>query len=189
MTHPMLARPEPAITPPRNTTRRELQIPIWQKAMLYLGATLAVFLTFRLVQVMAHYDWADLGGVVMLAHAGVALLASVLTAWMLLSPKGTPLHKITGRLWSAMLLFIAISSFWLRDGFGAAMGIPFGIGPIHLLSGITIFAVISGIVAIRRGNVKRHVSQMVTVCWALLIAGAFTLMPGRLMQQLAFFTL
>lgn len=189
MTHPITARPESAAEKSSSNRQHELLIPAWQRFLLYLGAALAVFLTVRLVQVMAGYDWVDLGGVIMLAHAGVALLASLLTAWMLLSPKGTPLHKVMGRIWSAMLLFIALSSFWLRDGFGAAMGVPFGIGPIHLLSAITIVAVIGGIVAIRQGKVKQHVSQMVTVCWALLIAGAFTLLPGRLMQQLAFFTL
>ncbi len=157
------------------------------RAALWLGAAIALYLLVRQVQVMLAYDWQAIGGAVMLAHSGVALVASLLTAWMLMAPKGTRVHRWMGRLWSAMLLFIAVSSFGLRDGYGAAMGLPLGIGPIHVLSAITIFSVTAGIVAIRRGKVNTHISYMVTVCWALLIAGAFTLLPGRFMQQLAFF--
>ncbi len=156
---------------------------------LYLGAALALALLLRQFQVMAQYDWEALGGGVMLAHSGIALVASLLTVWMLLAPKGTVMHRWAGRAWSAMLLFIALSSFALRDGIGAALGFPFGIGPIHALSGLAIYSVVTGIIAIRRGNRIRHVQQMVSVCWALLIAGAFTLMPGRFVQQLAFFAL
>lgn len=156
---------------------------------LYLGAALATYLLVRQIQIMVSYDWADVGGGIMLAHSGVALAASILTVWMLLAPKGTRLHRWAGRAWSAMLLFIAVSSFALREGIGAALGFPFGIGPIHALSGLAIYSVTAGIMAIRRGDKNRHVQHMVSVCWALLIAGAFTLMPGRLMQQLAFFVL
>lgn len=164
-------------------------LPVWAKLALYLGVVVAVFLSVRLVQVMAQYGVNSLGGVVMLAHTAVALVASLLTAWMLLAPKGTAKHKAMGRIWAVMLLFIALSSFGLRDGFGAAMGWPLGLGPIHLLSALTVYSVTHGIVAIRRGRVQTHVANMVGVCWALLIAGAFTLVPGRLMHQLAIFAL
>lgn len=156
---------------------------------LYVGAALALFLLFRQFQVMMQYDWQTIGGGVMLAHSGIALLASLLTVWMLLAPKGTTLHRWAGRTWSVMLLFIALSSFALRDGIGAALGFPLGLGPIHVLSGLAVYSVMTGVIAIRRGNRTRHVQQMVSVCWALLIAGAFTLLPGRFVQQLAFFTL
>ena len=174
-----------------NTNRPNptLALKPFQRVALWMAAVLATFLLVRQLQVMLAYDWQAIGGGMMLAHSGVALVASLLTAWMLMAPKGTPVHRWMGRVWSVMLIFIAVSSFWLRDGYGALMGLPFGIGPIHILSVITIWAVSSGIWAIRQGQMTRHVSNMVTVCWALLIAGAFTLLPGRLMQQLAFFAL
>lgn len=167
----------------------QYNLPVWAKLALYLGVIVAVFLSVRLVQVMAQYGVNNLGGVVMLAHTGVALVASLLTAWMLLAPKGTARHKTRGRIWAAMLLFIALSSFGLRDGFGAAMGWPLGLGPIHLLSALTVYSVTHGVIAIRRGRIQTHIANMVGVCWALLIAGAFTLLPGRLMHQLAIFVL
>ncbi|MCH8552814.1 MAG: DUF2306 domain-containing protein [Natronospirillum sp.] len=159
------------------------------KVILWAGAILSAFLLVRQVQIMMVYAFNQIGGIVMLAHSGVALIASMLTAWMLIAPKGTQVHRWMGRIWSAMLIFIAVSSFWLRDGFGAAMGLPLGLGPIHILSAITIFSVTQGILAIRKGNLKTHIANMVTVCWALLIAGAFTLLPGRFIQQLAFFVI
>jgi len=164
-------------------------LPAWAKLALYLGVVVAAFLSVRLVQVMAQYGVNSLGGMVMLSHTAVALVASLLTAWMLLAPKGTATHKTMGRIWSVMLVFIALSSFALRDGFGAAMGWPLGLGPIHLLSALTIYSVTHGVVAIRRGQIQTHIANMVGVCWALLIAGAFTLLPGRLMHQLAIFVL
>ncbi|TGG91779.1 DUF2306 domain-containing protein [Natronospirillum operosum] len=157
------------------------------RVILWAGVVLAAFLLVRQLQIMLTYEFNQIGGIVMLAHSGVALVASLLTAWMLIGPKGTQVHRWMGRIWSVMLVFIAVSSFWLRDGFGAAMGWPLGLGPIHILSAVTVFSVTQGILAIRKGNLKVHISNMVTVCWALLIAGAFTLLPGRFMQQLAFF--
>lgn len=150
------------------------------------GGLLATILIVLQLLYMARQPALLAGNGILLAHSMVALIASVLTAWMLLATKGTRVHRWAGRAWSAMLVFIALSSFALRDGIGASLGGPFGLGPIHLLSILTLYNVWIGIRAIRRGNRRLHVSAMVGTCWGLLIAGAFTFLPGRFIHQLAF---
>lgn len=158
------------------------------KVTLLTGATLAAFLLFRLLWVVAQAPVAWLSSPALLSHAAFALTASLLTVWMLLMPKGTVTHRWVGRTWAVMLLVIAGSSFALREGFGRQLGWPLGLGPLHLLSAWTILQVILGVLAIRRGRVQAHVWSMVGVSWGLLIAGLFTLLPGRLMNLLLLFS-
>lgn len=50
-------------------------------------------------------------------HAGTAIAALLLGAGVLMLRKGTRFHKILGRSWVALMLAVALSSFWItRDG-------------------------------------------------------------------------
>jgi len=44
-------------------------------------------------------------------HLGAAVLALALGALMLLLRKGTPVHRLLGRLWAAVMAAVAVSSF------------------------------------------------------------------------------
>jgi uncharacterized membrane protein len=56
--------------------------------------------------------------------------------------------------------------------------------PIHLFTVITYAGLAHGIVAIRRGDVHTHRATMQALYFlALLLAGAFTLLPGRRMHD------
>jgi uncharacterized membrane protein len=58
---------------------------------------------------------------------------------------------------------------------------------IHLLSGWVIVALPMAIYAIRRGNVRAHRRHMAAIFVAgLVVAGAFTFIPGRFMFQFFF---
>jgi uncharacterized membrane protein len=60
-------------------------------------------------------------------------------------------------------------------------------GFIHLLCALTIYAVAEAYFAVRRGDIKTHRRAMVRpYVGALLIAGAFTLTPGRLLNDWLF---
>ena len=60
-------------------------------------------------------------------------------------------------------------------------------GWIHILSVITVATVPYALYAIKRGDVKTHSRSMIILFWSgLIIAGSFTLFPGRYLNELLF---
>lgn len=115
-------------------------------------------------------------------HAVAALAALVLGALVLFRRKGTPLHKAMGRAWVALMLVAAGSAIFINE---IRLIGPFS--PIHIFSVITFIGVAQGIIEIRRGNVRRHRATMQGLYFfALILAGAFTLLPGRRMHDVLF---
>jgi len=115
-------------------------------------------------------------------HALCAIAAILVGAFQFSMPKGTPLHKISGYIWVFLMLFIALSSFFINE---IKVWGPFSL--IHVLSVITIYAVFEIIFHARAGRIKAHKRNVVIVyCGALLITGAFTFLPGRTMHQVFF---
>ena len=88
-------------------------------------------------------------------HVAVVLPAVPLGAWILWRPKGTPAHKLAGRIWAILMLVTAVDSYWLRT-----LDSGSGLGPIHLLSALTLVSVPLGIFYIRRGDVAAHIRAM-----------------------------
>jgi uncharacterized membrane protein len=114
---------------------------------------------------------------VVYVHLTAALAALAVGTWQLLRPKGTGSHKLIGWSWVLLMLVVAITSLWI-PGFLQFTW-------IHLFTLITLVALPLGIWRIRHGNVAGHASAMRSLyIGALLIAGAFTLLPGRLLGNL-----
>jgi len=110
-------------------------------------------------------------------HAFAALGALGLGAAQLMSTKGTMPHRIRGYVWSALMLIVAASSFWIHS---LRLIGPFS--PIHLLSILTLVTLPRAIYLARRGDVAGHRRIMLMLFWfALVGAGLFTLLPGRIM--------
>lgn len=108
--------------------------------------------------------------------AALTSLAAGLTVLAL--PKGTPRHRLVG--WAfvvGMATTAASSAFITSDGHYSA---------IHLLSVLTIVNLPYAIIMRRRGNIVAHRSAMLWLFAGLAVAGAFTLMPGRVMNKVAF---
>lgn len=115
-------------------------------------------------------------------HALAAIAAVILGALVLFRQKGTPLHKLMGRLWVALMLVTATSALFINE---IRLIGPFS--PIHLFSVLTYVSVAQGIWQIRHGNVRAHRATMIGLYFlALGLAGAFTLLPGRRMSQVLF---
>jgi len=115
-------------------------------------------------------------------HAFAAMAALALGAVQLAAPKGTLRHRTMGWLWVALLATIAISSFWIHQ---IRMIGPFS--PIHLLSIFTLIMLPLAVLAAHRHDVARHRRAMIMIfAGALVVAGAFTLLPGRIMHAVAF---
>ena len=115
-------------------------------------------------------------------HVAFAVLALGLGLAQLALPKGNRRHKLMGYFWTLLMVGVAISSFWIHElrSFG-----PFS--AIHLLSILTLVSLPYAIIEARRGNHRRHSKTMQTTFWlALVVAGAFTLLPGRIMHGVFF---
>ncbi|WP_349371829.1 DUF2306 domain-containing protein [Salinarimonas sp.] len=111
-------------------------------------------------------------------HALAAIGALFVGAVQLARPKGGQAHRFLGRLWVALMFAVTLSSF----GFVYR---PL-IGPfswIHGLSAFTTVMVAIGVYEARRRKLKAHRTTMVMLFWfALVLTGAFTLLPGRIMH-------
>lgn len=115
-------------------------------------------------------------------HAYSAVLALVLGAVVLLRRKGDRLHKAMGRTWIGVMAVVAISSFFITE---VRMFGPYSL--IHLLSAFTLFALVEAVWLARSGNIRGHRRAVATLyAGALILAGAFTLLPGRRMHAVVF---
>jgi len=113
-------------------------------------------------------------------HAIMAIIAVILGGIQLSMKKGGTIHKLLGRIWVGIMMFVAISSFFIHE-----IKLWGAYSPIHLLSLWTIFILGVGIYYVRVGNIKRHKQTMITLYFfALIVAGFFTLYPGRIMHQI-----
>lgn len=122
------------------------------------------------------------------AHTSVALLAfctGLLVFWL---PKGTDNHRMLGRVFVLALGLVAFSALFITAI------TPGQYSVIHVLIPITGLSLISGVRSIRRYKQTRqpsdlwsHKISMISVfVGALVVAGGFTLLPGRYLHQVLF---
>jgi uncharacterized membrane protein len=115
-------------------------------------------------------------------HAFAAMAAFVLGAVQLAAPKGTLPHRTLGWIWVGLMMTVALSSFWIHQI--RLLG-PWS--PIHLLSIFTLVVIPLGVWRAHRHEVADHRLIMTLVfSGALVIAGLFTLLPGRIMHAVVF---
>jgi uncharacterized membrane protein len=112
-------------------------------------------------------------------HLAAALPALALGTIQLARAKGTRSHKALGWAWAALMIAVALSSFWIFE-------IRKGAGPslIHLLSVWTLISLACAIYFVRRGNVRAHIGFMLGTFLGLAGAGLGALAPGRLLWRL-----
>jgi uncharacterized membrane protein len=115
-------------------------------------------------------------------HAFTAMAAFALGAIQLSAPKGTLPHRTAGWIWVALMVIVAVSSFFIHD-----LRIWDAWSPIHLLSVFTLAMLPLAVMHARRHRVDRHRRAMIAIfVGALVIAGLFTLAPGRIMHAVVF---
>jgi uncharacterized membrane protein len=115
-------------------------------------------------------------------HAFAALAAVALGAVQLAAPKGTIPHRLFGWLWAGLMLTVVLSSFFIHE-----IRLWGAWSPIHLLSIFTLIMLPLAVWRARRHDVRRHQRAMVGLfAGALVIAGIFTFMPGRIMHAVLF---
>jgi len=115
-------------------------------------------------------------------HAVAAIAAFVTGGVVLFRKKGGAIHKMLGRIWVLLMLMVVFSSFFIHT-----INLWGVWSPIHLLSVSTFVSLAYGLAAIRRRNVMVHKRIMqTTYVGALIIAGFFTFLPGRIMHDVLF---
>jgi len=112
-------------------------------------------------------------------HAWAALAAFLLGIAQLARVKGTGSHRALGWVWVGLMLVVASSSFFIHD-----LRIWGPWSPIHLLSIVALVMLPLAIWYVRRGMITGHKLTMLGLfAGALVIAGLFTFMPGRIMHR------
>ncbi|MBV6657246.1 MAG: DUF2306 domain-containing protein [Devosiaceae bacterium] len=121
-------------------------------------------------------------GPLITVHALAAMAAFVLGGVQLAAPKGALPHRTLGCVWVALMVTVAGTALFI---YTLRLIGPFS--PIHLLAIYTLISLTFAVRAIRKGDVGAHRKAMVqTYVTALIIAGAFTLCPGRIMHEVVF---
>ena len=121
-------------------------------------------------------------------HAALALLAIPLGLYIFITKKGTKNHKMLGRTWVTVLMIVSLTAIFIQTINTGQYSL------IHLLIPYTIGSLIYSIWNIRKFKKTKiesykikHMHSMIGVyIGALLIAGAFTLMPGRFFHEIIF---
>lgn len=111
-----------------------------------------------------------------LIHVATATGALVFGGLALALKKGDRRHRLLGRTWVLLMLATALVSFGIqsRGHFSA----------IHILSVVSLAAMGASLYAAARGRIGAHRRGMRGTYAGLLIAGVFTLLPGRRLGDL-----
>jgi uncharacterized membrane protein len=111
-------------------------------------------------------------------HIAAALLAFSLGLVLFAAPKGTLPHRTLGWIWVVFMTTVAASSLFMTGLNGDAYSW------IHMLSGYVLISLPAGVIAARRHKVLVHQRTMTGLfLGGMVIAGAFTFFPGRLMWR------
>jgi uncharacterized membrane protein len=116
------------------------------------------------------------------AHAFAAMAAFVLGLVQFAAPKGTLPHRTVGFIWLALMLTVALSSFWIHE-----IRLWGQWSPIHLISIYVLIMIPVAVTLAHRHNVRGHARTVISMfIGGLVIAGLFTFVPGRIMHAVAF---
>lgn len=111
-------------------------------------------------------------------HVATVVPAAFLGAWLLAQPKGTPLHRALGRVWMALMFVTSVSTFFIHE-----LRVVGDFSPIHLISIYVIVSCYTAVRAARRHNIMAHRRTVAGMyLGGIVIAGAFTFLPGRIMS-------
>ena len=116
-------------------------------------------------------------------HAYCAIAAFVIGGFVLWRRKGTRLHQTLGRIWVGLMLVVATSAIFIND-----LRIIGPFSPIHIFVIVTYVGLGKGLWAIIVDHdvVAHRAAMQSTYLGALLLAGAFTFLPGRRMHAVLF---
>jgi uncharacterized membrane protein len=129
-------------------------------------------------------DWSPILGAPLAVriHLATVLPAFVIGTWLIFfSTKGAPFHRALGALYLVLMTVTAVATFFIRSINAGELSL------IHLFIPLTLFGVVGALWNVRRNNIKGHRNAMLGLYFGgLVIAGALTLVPGRLLHRFLF---
>ena len=121
----------------------------------------------------------------MTLHLLTIATAAMLGTFQMFRGKSTPSHRLLGRIYMALMLTTAVISLFTPAAVGPLFIAHFG--AIHLLSFVVFYCVPSAYFAAPAHNIRAHKAAMIGAYFGgILVAGAFTLAPGRFLNKLLF---
>jgi uncharacterized membrane protein len=115
-------------------------------------------------------------------HAFSAMAAFALGIVQFAAPKGTLPHRALGWVWVLLMASVAVSSLWIHQ-----LRLVGPWSPIHLLSIFTLLMLPLAVWRAHTHRVADHRRIMILLfTGALVVAGLFTLLPGRIMHAVVF---
>ncbi len=118
-----------------------------------------------------------------LTAALLALAAGPVALWARKGGSHRPkLHRAFGYAWVTLMLVAALSALFIR---GYQLPNIAGYSPIHLLVPLTLAGLFRSFQQLARGNIAKHRQLMLILYFgACVVAGVFTLLPGRFLGEL-----
>jgi uncharacterized membrane protein len=119
-------------------------------------------------------------------HVATVVPAFLLGTWLIfISRKGARYHRAIGYVYLTLMTITSIAALFVHTL--VPNGPFFGFSPTHLFVPLTLLGVVGALYYARRHNIKAHRKSMLGVyIGGILIAGSFTLLPGRIMHTVFF---
>jgi len=115
-------------------------------------------------------------------HVAAVIPAALIGPYMLWARKGTPIHRLVGKVSLGLMIVVAVSSFFIHQ-----INLIMGFSPIHLISIYVLVGAWLAYRSARRHHIKAHQRQVLGLYVGGIVgAGAFTLLPGRIVNKLVF---
>ena len=115
-------------------------------------------------------------------HAFAAMAAFALGVVQLSAPKGTLPHRTLGWIWVTLMVIVSVTAFFIHE-----IRLWGQWSPIHLLAIFTLVNLPLAVWFAHRHRVQMHRFTMISIfTGALVIAGLFTFVPGRIMHAVVF---
>lgn len=118
-------------------------------------------------------------------HLVTILPAMLIGTYLMIFRKGSPIHKLLGKIYMGLMLATALVTLFIPAQLGPALFGHFGF--IHALSLLTLFTVPQAYFAVKRRDIRTHKQNMISLyCGGILLAGFFAFSPGRLLHSWLF---
>jgi uncharacterized membrane protein len=122
-------------------------------------------------------------------HFATVVPAFALGTWLLfVSRKGTPHHRLVGKVYLVLMSATALAALFIRafGGWSLEVG-PLRLGVLHLFVPLTAHGVYGALATIRAGNIDGHRTAMRGLYFGgLIVAGLLAFAPGRVMHRMFF---
>jgi uncharacterized membrane protein len=115
-------------------------------------------------------------------HVATVIPAALIGPYMFWARKGTPVHRLVGKIWLGLMAIAALSSFFIHS-----IDLVMGFSPIHLVSACVLVGCWLAYRSARQHRIAAHKRQVLGLYFGGIVgAGLFTLLPGRIMNAVVF---